>query len=302
MRNRRILFREATAMASALGMAVVLMAALVAKAGPGPQQKPPASASQPSVAPQAQPQPAPAPQPVGTPEPPPVSKEEADAFQAFTQLQNQDGPQIISQGQAFLGKYALSTYRPVVYAKVVVAYLNAGQLEKLASTGQAALAEDPNNLPVLAMMAATLPRINPQGLDAAQRLDLAERCARRALQLGSAMTKPEGLQQEQFERARDEQLGMAHSGLGIVYYRRGDTAASVSELDLATKLDPAHDPIDFYLLGDGQMKLKKYPEAATAFDHCARAQWSSDWQERCRVAQAAAEKAAAGPPSRGAKP
>ena len=71
---------------------------------------------------------------------------------------------------------------------------------------------------------------------------------------------------------------------------------------MATKLDPTPEPIDFFLLGDGDMKLQKYPEAAAAFDRCAKAQWSADWQDRCKAGEAAAQKAAPKQPAAPAKP
>jgi tetratricopeptide (TPR) repeat protein len=285
-----------------LCLAGVCAAAPAAGALPLPQQPPAAPSSAQPAAPQRESQSSQSVPPVPKQDPPPVTKAEEDAFQAFASLQNPDTQQIIVQGQEFLSKYAISPYRPLVYGKLEVAYLNTNQLDKLVSTGQLALNEYPDNLDVLAMMASILPRLNPEDLDASQRLDLAERYARRALRLGSSLNRPAGLSEEQFTRARNEKLAMAHTGLGIVYYRRGDTASSVSELDQATKLDPTPEPIDFYLLGDGEMKLKKYSEAADAFDRCARAQWSIQWQERCKQGEAAARKASATQPMAHAKP
>jgi tetratricopeptide (TPR) repeat protein len=292
-------FLFSLAMLTLGGLSVAAPAANAKHSAPQQQATtPPAQTS----APAAQPQPTLNPQSNGKPEPPPVSKEEEDDYQAFASLKPQQADLIVSQGQAFLRKYALSSYRPNVYSRLAIIYLNTNQLDKLVSTGQLALNEDPDNLPVLALMAATLPRTQPQGLDASQRLDLAERYARRAIRLSATLTRPSGLTEEQFERAKDEQLAMAHTGLGLVSYRRGDTAGSVSELDQATKLDPTPDPIDFYLLGDGEMKLKKFTEAAAAFDRCARAQWDSQWQARCRDGEAAAQKASTAKPSAGPKP
>ncbi len=295
-----------------LAESLMFLAALVLVAGSsallaldkpaGLQQQPPAPASPPSPAPAGEarsPQSLPA---DAKSDAPPITKEEEDAYLAFASLRTEQTQEIIVQGQAFLSKYAISPYRHLVYGKLEIAYLNTKQMDKLVSTGQRALNEDPDNLAVLAVMSATLPRIDPRGLDAAQRLDLAERYARHAIQLGTTLPKPPGLTDEQFVRARNEGLALAHSGLGRVYYHRGDTASSVSELDQATKLDPTPEPGDFYLLGDGEMKLKKYAEAAAAFDRCARAQWDSQGQELCRNGEAAAQKASAKQPPAPAKP
>ena len=283
---------------AALAFAALCAATIPARASQATSSKAPAPAQSPAppslVTPPASAE--------AKPEPAPVSKEEEDSYRAFLALTEKQTDLIISQGQAFLSKYALSAYRPSVYSRIEIAYLNTNQVDKLIATGQLALNEDPDNLAVLALMSATLPRLEPRGIDAAQRLDLAERYARRAIHLGASVSRPAGMTEEQFERARNEQLAMAHTGLGLVSYRRGDTAATVSELDQATKLDPTPDPIDFYLLGDGQMKLKQYTEAVAAFDRCAKAQWDASWQTRCKEGEAAALKASAAKPAASAKP
>jgi hypothetical protein len=87
---------------------------------------------------------------------------------------------------------------------------------------------------------------------------------------------------------------MAHSGLGRVYFRRGKTSASVTELGQSIKLDPTPDSLDYYLLGDGQMRLKDYPDATSAFESCSKSTWA--WQDRCKqLAQDAKKLAAAAP-------
>jgi len=299
MLTRRHNSNHALALFAFLLAAGLALASPAARAVDQAQQQPAPAAQPPSLQGSSQATPA---GDAAKPQPPPVNKEEEDAYQAFAALKSEDAVQIISLGQAFLSKYAISFYRPMVYAKLEVTYLDTNQLDKLVSTGQLALNEDPDNVDVLAVMASTLPRISASGLDASQRLDLAERYARRTLQVAALLPKPQGYTEEQFDRARNEKLAMAHTGLGLVYYRRGDTADSVSELDMATKPDPTPEPIDFFLLGDGDMKLQKYPEAAAAFDRCAKAQWSADWQNRCKAGEMAAQKATAKQPPAPAKP
>jgi tetratricopeptide (TPR) repeat protein len=235
------------------------------------------------------------------PPPPPVSREEEDAYKALVALKPANTAVVITQGEAFLGKYPASRYRPGVYTRLVAAYLSTNQVEKMLDRGEKAIAEDPDNVDVLALMSTIIPRkVDPKGLDADQNLAKAEKYARHALELAAASQKPEGVADEAFTRAKNERLGMAHSGLGLVYYMKGRTADSVAEFAMATKLDPMPDPLDYFLLGEGAARLKKYSDAVAAFDRCAETQWA--WQDRCKKFSDDVKKMAAAAPPASAKP
>jgi len=290
MRNLMSRIRGVAAIAAALGLA--LFAALPA----GAQATPPAQPSQ-SQQPAAGQAPPPAPGQTTAPAQPPVNKEEEDAYKAFFDLTSQQGPLIISQGEDFLAKYPSSRYRPSVFSRLVAAYLNAGQADKLLVAGQKALGESPDNLEILAIMSSILPRtVDPKSLDSDQKLSEAERYARHAIQLTSTVTKPDGMSDEQFALGKRQYLGMAHTGLGLVLYMRGNTAGSVEEFDQATKLDPTPDPLAYYLLGDGDRKLSKFTDASAAFDACGKSTWA--WQDRCRKFADDAKKLATAPPAK----
>ena len=281
----------APAVAAALGLA--LFAALPAEAQgtppaqPTPQQQPAAGQAQPPAAAQ---NPAP-------PAQPPVTKEEEDAYKAFYDLTAQQRDQVISTGEDFLSKHPTSIYRSVVYARLVLVYLNSGKLDKMFSTGEKALAENPDNIDVLALMCTTLPvaGFDPRGLDANQKLDQAEKYAKHAIQLASTLAKPASMTDEEFTKSMHVKLGMAHSGLGRVYYWEGKTADSVNELGLSVKTDPSPDLLDYYLLGTGELRLKDYSDAGAAFESCSKSAWA--WQDRCKKSAEDAEKMAAAPPA-----
>jgi len=283
----------AAAPALALGLAVC--GALPAAGQMGkPSQAPQQSTPQPTPAAQAQ-------QPTAgknASERPPVSKEEDDAYLAIRALTSDQSAQALSQGEAFLSKYPTSRYRPFVYFRVVSAYLNLHQTASMVATAEKAITEDPDNVDVLALVSTVIPRtVDPRSLDADQKLGEAEKFARHAIELANNVQKPEGITDEQFAAAKNERLGLAHYGLGLVNYMRGNSAASVEELDQASKLDPTPDPLLFYLLGAGDMKLQKYPDAQAAFERCAQAQWDPQWQGRCKqgAQEAKAKQAAAAP-------
>ena len=96
------------------------------------------------------------------------------------------------------------------------------------------------------------------------------------------------LTDEQFASAKNVTLAMAHSGLGLVYVRRGKYADAIPELDLSVKLDPSPDPVNYYLLGLANEKASHFADAATAFTKCAGIQGSM--QATCTSKAAEAKK------------
>lgn len=229
-----------------------------------------------------------------TPDKPPISKEEDDAVKAFAALTTQQSKEIISSGEEFLAKYPTSPYRPSVYFRLVNAYLGVNQAANAVTTGEKAIVENPDNADVLALVSTILPRVvTPDSLDFEQKLGEAERFAKHAIEVASSAPKPEGLTDEQYANTKNQRLGMAHYGLGLVAYMRGNTAGYVEEFDQSSKIDPAPEPLLFFLLGTGEMKLQKFSDAQAAFERCAKDPWQ--WQDRCKSSLEQAKKAAAAP-------
>ncbi|HTQ87812.1 MAG TPA: hypothetical protein VMI93_16455 [Candidatus Solibacter sp.] len=228
---------------------------------------------------------------------PPVTKEEEDAYKAFAALTPQQSAEIISQGEKFLADRPASLYRTVIFAKLAFTYSSLSQMDKVFATSNKALAENPDNIDVLALVCTLLPVANfdPRALDADQKLAAAEKYAKRVLEIAPTLAKPADMTEEQFANFLKVKVGMAHSGLGRVYFREGRTSDFVREFGLSTTTDPTPDPLDYYLLGQGQMRLKDYPDAVAAFDQCAKGRWDPQWQGRCKQGAQDAKQAASAP-------
>jgi tetratricopeptide (TPR) repeat protein len=234
-------------------------------------------------------------------ETPPVNKEEEDAAKLYFALTMQQATQTIQAGEDFLQKYPDSRYRDSVYAKLVHAYLNAGQEDKVVAKGEKALSLNPDNIDVLAFMGWYLGhRYHPNALDAEQRLQSAEKYSRHALELLENFQQPAGMAEEEFTRAKNEKQGLCHSGLGLFYYWGRKTPEMISELTQSTMLDPSPDPTDFYLLGDGEVSLKRYADAERAYDHCSQTPWA--WQAKCKTKLAQVQAILAAQPAAPAAP
>ncbi len=221
---------------------------------------------------------------------PPVNAEEDAAFKVFQDVPPADYKKRIETGEAFLLKYPQSRYRPALYSSLTSAYLLTGQVQKMEETGDKEIALQPDDVQVLAVLGQTLPRVHngdtPNNQE--QELDKAEKYSKRAIELTPTLPKPANLTDENFATAKNQTLAMAHSGLGLVYVRRGKFAEAIPELEQSVKIDPSPDPVNYYLLGVANQRSSHFDDAAAAFSKCAAMQ--SSLQAACKGAAEEAKK------------
>jgi tetratricopeptide (TPR) repeat protein len=203
---------------------------------------------------------------------PPVNAEEDAAFKAFAAMPLTDGAKKIQAGEAFVLKYPQSRYLAPVYSGLVKLYLSENEIQKMQDAGEKDVALAPNDVQTLAILGQTLPRAwNPNMPNAAQQLDKAEKFSKSAIELIPTIPKPEGMTDAQFDLAKNQTLAMAHSGLGLVYFRRGKYDDAIPEFEASTKVDPnpEADPVTFYVLAISDEKTSHFDAAVTAFNKCA---------------------------------
>ena len=226
-----------------------------------------------------------------TPAAPKVDPQEEVAYKAFYDTKSSDADARIQLGAAFVQKYPKSHYNESVYAGLTQAYYMKQNWKDFYDNGGKALALNPNDAPVLALIGWVIPHtLNPNDPDASQNLDKAEQYEKHAIELIGNLPKPAGMNDDQFSQMKTSLLSQAHSGLGLVYFRRGDSDDSVRELQQATQSATAPDPTDLYVLGFGLQNLNRLPEAADAFNRCA--QIPSALQDRCKQSADSAKKQA----------
>jgi tetratricopeptide (TPR) repeat protein len=223
----------------------------------------------------------------------PAEHREEEAYRSFQAVSPEDPKKRIDLGQAFLKKYPTSQYRSRVYSGLVAAYLESNQVQKMEEAGDKELALNPNDVQVLAMLGQTIPRTIEAGTpEPEKRLDKAEQYATRAIEKTLAIKKPEGYSDDEFEKARNQTLAIAHSGLGLVDFHRGKLAEAIAELEQSVKLDPRADPVNYYVLGVAQHNSMHYREAAAAFRTCA--EFRGNLQATCKDSAEKDTTAAAG--------
>ena len=262
----------------------LLCRAASAEAQSGQQSQQPSQQQQPLAEKDKQPNPAPL-----SMDNAPASPDEDSASKAVQQAT--DPNKRIQLAEDFLKKYPQSRYRGSMYQALVSGYFATQQVPKMLEAGEKEVELNPNDAPVLAVMGQALARTyNAKAPDAAKQLDKAELYSKRAIEITPTLTKPENLTDEAFSNAKNDTLVMAHSGLGLVYIRRGKFSDAVPELEQSVKADshPEPDPVNYYLLGVADKQTSHFEAAAAAFSKCATVQ--STLQATCKSGAEDAKK------------
>jgi tetratricopeptide (TPR) repeat protein len=202
----------------------------------------------------------------------PVNAEEDAEVKAFQAIPNTDLQMMIAAGEDFLKKYPESRYRPVVYSALTFEYIQSGKVDKAFDVGEKEVALKPDDVQTMAVLSQTIPRaINASTPEPEKQLAKAETYGKRALEITPTITKPDGMADQNFNAAKNATLAMAHSGLGLVYFRRGKYNDAIPELEQSVKIDPnpTPDPVNLYVLGMSNQKASHYEEAAAVFTKCA---------------------------------
>jgi tetratricopeptide (TPR) repeat protein len=213
----------------------------------------------------------------------PANTEELAAVKSFQEMPNSDLPKKIAAGEEFLKKYPESQYRPIVYSALTLQYIQSGNTEKAFEIGDKEVALKPDDVQTLAVLGQTIPRAMSAGTPEPEKLlAKAENYSKRAIEVTPTIPKPEGMPDQNFMAAKNSTLAMAHSGLGLVYFRRGKFNDAIPELEQSVKIDPnpTPDPVNLYLLGLANQKASHYDDAAVAFNKCA--ELNSKLQATCR--------------------
>ena len=212
------------------------------------------------------------------------SEAENNAYRAF--YNEKDAQKKADLGEKFLADFKESTYRSPILQTILASYYQAqnwpkvlDHAEKLSTElpnadakfkgtvytmamgaaqsqnnaaksieyGDKVLAVDPNNLPALILVAATIPQATPQDKTANDKaFDLANKALAGVAQY-FAQAKPAGITDAQWTQARAEYEEQLHSALGLILFNRLDYVKSAAEYQTVTKSNPKDAVAHFYL-------------------------------------------------------
>jgi hypothetical protein len=106
----------------------------------------------------------------------------------------------------------------------------------------------PDDVHMLALRGWVLPRaFTADEPDADKKLDTAEADERHALDVIGKMEKPASVSDQQFAQFKTDESAVAHSGLGLVYFRKEQYGESAKELQNAIQTEANPDPTDIFI-------------------------------------------------------
>jgi tetratricopeptide (TPR) repeat protein len=218
-----------------------------------------------------------------------VDPREQAACEKFLRANVEDPDKKIQLGRDFLAKYPNSIFTGLVESGLVSAYYAKQDWGNFYSTADKALAINPDDVDVLSTVGWVIPHLyNPNDPNAGKQLNEAEAYEKHAVVVLEKMPKPKDVTDAQFDASKAQKSSQIHSALGLVYFRRSDYDNSAKELLLATQATPTPDQADLYVLGIDLQNLKRFGEAADAFNRCSLA--PGGLQDRCKQNEAAARK------------
>ncbi len=235
---------------------------------PAQQQTPPAT---PTTTPATTGQAAPATAPLTMAEVPKIDPAEETAYKAFSDLKPEEKDKQIQLGEQFVQKYPLSKYDLQVYTQLTQDYYDKNDVDKMYASGDKALALNPDDVSVLVLVGWVIPHSShANDLEGDRMLDKAEKYEKHALELLATLPKPATLTDEQFAKVKIQAQSEAHSGLGLVYFRRQDFANSIAELQQGVSTAPSPDPTDYFVMGRELDHLNRLAEAVDAYQKCSQ--------------------------------
>jgi hypothetical protein len=214
---------------------------------------------------------------------------ETAAYQAFHKVDADQPDKKIKLGDTYLAKYPKGRFAQAVYEEQAQTYYAKKDLPGFYSLSEKGLAIFPDDVHLLALSGWVIPRAyDSKDPDADKRLDKAEGYELHALDVLGKLVKPDGVSDQQFADYKTGEAGVAHSGLGMLYFRREDYEKSAKELETATAGNAKPDPTDLFVLGADLENTGKWKEAADAFSRCS--QMPSSMQDNCKQQAANAAK------------
>lgn len=161
--------------------------------------------------------------------------------------------------ERYLAAFPDSAYSENAREQIAFAYQGARNADKMVASAQSAVAADPNDAPMLILLADYWSDSN-----SAPHLDEAHADAQKALDAIQQAKKPGGVSDEQWQQQESLEKGIAYSCMGQVDAIKGRNVAAVAELKQANPLvqtNAFYYGRNLYRLGFLLAKLRRTAEA-----------------------------------------
>lgn len=212
--------------------------------------------------------------------PKPADPEEEKAYKELTDTKTDDADKRIQLGEQYLQKYPNGRYLEQVYSALTIAEETKQDLPKMYADADKALALNPDDVTILVLVGWVIPHNSGNDPEAESRLDKGEQYEKHALSLLPTLPKPANMTDDQFAKAKAQAESQAHSGLGLIYFRRGKFDEAVEEFKQSIAKSETPDPTDYYVMGVCLTRLSHFTDAVDAYQKCG--QIPGGLQDRCK--------------------
>ena len=199
--------------------------------------------------------------------------EEYDAY-----LDVLDGASIIEKAKSFERQFPDSTLRLLVCELAARQWRLRGDATEAVAAAERGLAVAADYPPLLAELADLLSNGDVQH-------NRAEAAARRALELLASAKAPQRVTPEEWTAAVSRLRAQAHGAIGLVRFKRGETAAAIQEFEAALTDSPG-DPLVHYRLGRLYAVSKRTADARRHLRQAAEQARDTVLRERAKAALA----------------
>jgi tetratricopeptide (TPR) repeat protein len=189
-----------------------------------------------------------------------------EEFDAYLRVLAATTPKTVIEAAAdFEKQWPGSALRGHVYQLELEAFRALGDAPRAIQAGEKALQSLPDNLAVLADLSLLL----ANGARDPARLNRAEQCARKLLELVKGFRLPKWIPPRQWLEDQARLCSQAHAALGLVANQRGQISVAIREFETAVSLAPAPDATQIYRLGVLYHAAGRDDEARKTFERAA---------------------------------
>jgi tetratricopeptide (TPR) repeat protein len=191
------------------------------------------------------------------------SQKEVDAINAIFNTQDPDGR--IAAAESLLTKFADTEFKAIALQLAADAAMRKNDFEKMVIYSERTIEADPQNYGAMLMLATgTAQKTREFDLDKEEKLQKAEKYAKRAMEIIPTAPKPRpDVTDEQWTGAKNDAMGQAHEALGLVAMVRKKYDVAVTEFKTSTEITPSPDPATQVRLA-AAYDLNGNPDAAIA--------------------------------------
>lgn len=161
-------------------------------------------------------------------------------YNAYVTAVNQTTPATKAQAfEAFLQQYPNTVMKPESLEALMGAYQQMGDLQKVADAANRLLQASPNNIRALFVLAYLHRTQAEAGQNSQQNVVQAREFGERGLQTLQTWTKPEGMQEQEFQQQKQQMAVIFNGAVGFGALQQKDYATAAKFLQAAVDAGPA---------------------------------------------------------------